>query len=223
MKQTVFISRFLTEDKITSYSKLCGFNIIAKSLIDFKAEPKKLLPKADILFFYSKKGIEFFTEIYGNEALKDYKLACLGTATQKLIIERGFETVFCGNGEPEMSKRAFNAFAKSKHVLFARAQNSREYFEKGTLSYKVSNLIVYRNTIKKDIDIPQADIFLFTSPLNVEAYLFNGGSKNANSVAIGRTTYNTLQKNSFRSIHQSETSSEKSIILKAKQLLEKTK
>lgn len=218
----VFISRYLEEDKVRSYSEIHGIEIIPQNLIQFEAAEKQTLVEADLLFFYSAKGVEYFVKVYGQDSLKKYKLACLGPAAQKTLLEMGFSSTFTGNGELKLCKKAFNAFANNKHVLFARAANSRQSLETKDSRYSHTSVIVYSNTIRTNVSIPNADIYLFTSPLNVLAYLENGGNRYATAVAIGPTTYKSLEENSFKTIHQSETSSEKSIILKAIQLLQKT-
>ena len=218
----VFISRDLENDKVLFYAETHKIQLIALNLIQFEAANKQTLPPADLLFFYSAKGVEYFVEVYGKDQLNNYELACLGPAAQKALTNLGFATVFTGNGEIDLCKKAFNAFADKKQILFARAKNSRQSLEVKDAKYSHTPLIVYSNTARTNISIPDADIYLFTSPLNVVSYLENGGDKSINAVAIGPTTFNYLKENSFKSIHLSETSSEKSIILKAIQLLQKT-
>lgn len=218
----VFISRDLEDDKVRFYAETHKIQLIPQHLIQFKAANKQPLTKADLLFFYSTKGVEYFVEVYGKDQLSNYELACLGPAAQKALVNLGFRPVFTGNGEIDICKKAFNAFADKKQVLFARAEHSRQSLEVKDAKYSHTPIVVYSNTVQTDIPIPGADIYLFTSPLNVLAYLENGGNKSITAVAIGPTTFNSLKENSFKSIHQSETSSEKSIILKAIQLLQKT-
>ncbi len=218
----VFISRDLEDDKVLFYAETHEIQLIARNLIQFKAANKQALPHADLLFFYSAKGVEFFIEVYGKDQLGNYELCCLGPAAQKALVNLGFRPVFTGNGEIELCKKGFNAFANKKQVLFARAKHSRQSLEVKDAKYSYTPIIVYSNTVQTNISIPDADIYLFTSPLNVIAFLENGGNKSITAVAIGPTTFNSLKENSFKSIHLSETSSEKSIILKAIQLLQKT-
>lgn len=218
----VFISRNLEDDKVLFYAERHKIHLMPQNLIQFEAANKQTLINADLLFFYSAKGVEYFAEVYGKDQLRNYELACLGPTAQKALVNLGFTPVFTGNGEVELCKRAFNAFADKKQVLFARAEHSRQSLEVKDTKYSHASIIVYSNTVQTNISIPDADIYLFTSPLNVLAYLKNGGKKSVTAVAIGPTTFNSLKENSFKSIYQSETSSEKSIILKAIQLLQKT-
>lgn len=221
MSRSVFISRSLEEERILFYSNTYGIQLKAESLVDFSAAKKQHAPDADILFFYSKKGVEYFHELYGKESFSRYQLASLGNAGHQAIKTLGYQTSFAGNGEIPVSKKAFNAFARGKRVLFARAKNSKASFENDNIQYEAIPLVVYNNEPKDKVVLPHVAINLFTSPLNVIAYLNNGGNKDTPAVAIGPTTFDTLKENFFKSVHQSETSSEKSIILKAIHLLEK--
>ena len=129
MNRSVFISRSIEEKRILFYSDTYGIELKAESLVHFSAAKKQHLPDADILFFYSKKGVEYFHETYGKESLSRYQLASLGNAGLQAIKTLDYQPSFAGNGEIPMSKKAFNAFAQGKRVLFARAKNSKASFE----------------------------------------------------------------------------------------------
>ena len=56
---------------------------------------------------------------------------------------------------------------------------------------------LYQNQINSKVLIPEADVYLFTSPLNVESYLFNGGNITQPAIAIGPSTLKALEENNF--------------------------
>mgnify|MGYP006208580223 CR=1 FL=1 len=59
---------------------------------------------------------------------------------------------------------------------------------------KVVDWMIYKNTPKDDIAIPEADIVVFTSPLNVDGYLACNGPRDVKMIAIGNTTANHLKQ-----------------------------
>lgn len=219
MNKRIFISRSIPSEKVQFYNKTAQVDLLGASLINFTAIEDATVPDADILFFYSAKAVQFFFALFGRATFLSYQVACLGPGAEQALHKHHIPVAFCGNGNPEQTKNFFNEYAKGKSVLFAIPAQSTKSFDDGNQNYKTLYTTIYTNQPKAEFEIPQADVYLFTSSLNVKAFLLNGGDKTKPCVAIGQSTLQTLKKNHFSDIHISVTSTENSIIEKGISLI----
>ena len=219
MNKRIFISRSIPSEKVHFYHKTAHIDLIGSSLIDFTPIEDAIAPDADILFFYSAKAVQFFFDLFGSATFLSYQVACLGPGAEQILHKHHIHIAFCGNGDPEQTKNLFNEYATGKSVLFAIPSQSTKSFDDGNQNYKTLYTTIYSNQPKAKFEIPQADVYLFTSSLNVKAFLLNGGDKTKPCVAIGQSTLHTLKKNHFSDIHISVTSTENSIIEKGISLI----
>lgn len=196
----IFISRELTADS-PFYSILPseGVKIIGQSLVAFEAVSFDTLPETDWCFFSSRNAVKFFFEGLKAANLhlpKGIKWGVLGEGTAKALKEQGHVADFAGNGEPQRVGEAFAVVAAGQGVLFPRAAQSRESIQKilaGTVT--IHDLVVYTNTPRTDFELPSADILVFTSPLNAQAYFAQYAYQNGQKVlAIGQSTEQALRK-----------------------------
>ena len=223
MNKRIFISRSIPSEKVNFYHKTAQVELIGASLIDFAPIKNAPAPDADILFFYSAKAVQFFFDLFGRAKFLSYQVACLGPGAEQVLQKHHIPIAFCGNGDPEQTKNLFNEYAIRKTVLFAIPTQSTKSFDDGDQSYTSLYTNIYTNQPKAEFEIPQAALYLFTSSLNVEAFLLNGGDKTKPCVAIGQSTLQTLKKNHFSNIHSSVTSTENSIIEKGISLITQLK
>ncbi len=84
----------------------------------------------------------------------------------------------------------FADLVAGKTVLFPRAQDSLQAFKKSLKpDTKMVDLPIYETVIEEDIDQTYADVLIFTSPSNVDAYfadnLLDPGQQ---VIAIGNST-----------------------------------
>ena len=168
-------------------------------------------------------AVKYFLEIYGNRPLISKRIGSLGPAAQDELAKSNIQTDFCGNGDPESSRMPLADYAQNMNVLFPRARISKRSLQIIDSSYQSIDLILYNNSPKQNIRVPEADVYLFTSPLNVQSYLSNHGKKNILAIAIGKTTERELLSSGFKKVYKSETSSESHIIEKAVTILNQTK
>lgn len=196
----IFISRELNADS-PFYSILPseGVKVIGASLVAFEAVPFSTLPEVDWYFFSSRNAVKFFFEGLKTAGLsfpKGIKWGVLGEGTAKALKEQGYVADFAGNGEPQRVGEAFAVVAAGQGVLFPRAAQSRESIQKilaGTVT--IHDLVVYTNTPRTDFELPCADILVFTSPLNAQAYFARYAYQNTQKVlAIGQSTEQALRK-----------------------------
>ena len=99
----LFISRKLSQDSLFDSLVNEGIEIYDESLIDFTAIPFTK-PKTDWIFFYSKKGIDFYFENLDFDPSQSY--AVLGSATASYFkIKTNHSVDFIGNNNGEQIAR----------------------------------------------------------------------------------------------------------------------
>lgn len=194
----IFISRELaTDSPFYSILPVKEVEIIAESLVAFAAVPFTTLPQADWYFFSSRNAVKYFFQGLKAAGLLlplGVKFGVLGEGTAKALKEHGQVADFAGNGEPQTVGEAFGVVAAGQRVLFPRAAQSRESIQKILAeTVTIHDLVVYTNTPRTDFDLPCADLLVFTSPLNAEAYFARYTLKEGQKLlAIGQSTQKAL-------------------------------
>lgn len=193
----VFITREISE---TSYFRNAlqkhNIEIDGRSLIRTFPTINKLdsyiLKHIDWIFFSSKNAIEYFFKL---EPLlsKKTKLGVLGRGSEDAL--RRFGRVPDFNGEEEGIDTVdialeFAELANGQTVLFPGAKDSLRTIQKAlSAETKIVELPVYETIMEDDIEPSYADVLIFTSPSNVEAY-FAGNllQPEQKVICIGRST-----------------------------------
>lgn len=191
----IFISRALTSNS-PFQNLLEGHTIQGLSLIDFKPIAFEYQKDADWLFFYSKNGIKYFFE-QQKTTTQLPAIAVIGEASALYLKQHYSITAnFVGTGHPRDTAEQFAILTKGEKVVFVQAQHSKQSVQKLLGEHIIShNLIVYNNYFKSHFEISPADILVFTSPMNVNAY-FSRYTLQAfqQVVSIGKTTAKTLNQ-----------------------------
>lgn len=205
MRPKVFISRSFQSDSILLNSLSNNFECTFLSLIDFKPIEFKTDFSFDYVFFYSKNAARFFFNKYTSNIQTNFLIGCMGQGTASVLKDLGYISNFTGHGSVENIACEFLKIAKDKTVLFPRAKNSKKSIQK-LLKGKIieQDLIVYDNIKKKNFEVPDCDILVFTSPMNSEAYFTQKEYANETLVSIGETTTNHLTKMGFKNILTAE-------------------
>lgn len=203
----VFITRDLTGD---SYFKtvLTGmdFGVEGKSLIETVPVGFGLLPACNWIFFSSRQAVHFFFK--QNPKLPDVKFGCVGKATSEALRKFGKRADFIGSSnDTKMTGKQFAAKVGSDVVLFPQAKGSlRSIQQQFVKPEQVIDLVVYETLKKNSGEQPEADILVFTSPSNVEAYLEKFTiRKDQKLVAMGEATANELRQAGFVSSTKPDT------------------
>lgn len=144
----------------------------------------------DWIFFSSRNCVEYFFKL--NPVLsKRIKFGVVGRGSEDALRKWGHLSHFVGEGGviDEVSA-TFAEMVVGKKVLFPRAQDSllsmQKYLQPST---KVVDLPIYETVIEEDIDPTSADVLIFTSPSNVEAYFAkNLLQPEQKVIAIGHST-----------------------------------
>lgn len=175
------------------------YRVFDRSLVTFSAVEFTAPPPADWVFFYSSRSVEFFLQgltRLGLSADRYSHFATLGKGTAKRLQELGITPDFTGNGAPEVTATAFFKKAVGQTVLFPRAEQSRQSIQRllsGKL--KMLDLVVYQNQKAENMELPDTEYVVLTSPLNAQAYASNKGfAQRQRIVAIGKTTAKALDQ-----------------------------
>jgi hydroxymethylbilane synthase len=193
----IFISRDeRTNDVIAQHFSAFQHSLVFQSLIEFNMIPIGFLKKSDWIFFSSKHAVRYFfaqkPELRGHE-----KFGVVGKATADELRKHSKRADFIGTSiDTKLIGKQFAAQVGSKSVLFPKAKDSLN-----TIQYqfqKKENLMDLNVYETKKIPLeenPNADVLVFTSPSNAEAY-FNQynyvmGQK---IVAMGEATASAVEK-----------------------------
>ncbi len=189
------------------------------SLLEFSSMHFDTIPDSDWIFFYSKNAVKFFSKKIDRSTIQR-PCACMGIGTAKFAQELGWNVEFVGKGSPHEIALTFLGKAKNKRVLFPRALHSKKSIQT-LLENEITflDLVVYENKKKKKFPHPHADFLIFTSPLNVEAYLDLYPLKDESIMAIGTTTEQKLLEYSLKNVLVSPEPNEKALADFLQQLL----
>lgn len=142
------------------------------------------------VFFSSRNGVEYFFKL--KPALpKHIKFGVVGRGSENALRKYGHLADYVGeSGDITEVAEGFAELVRNQTVLFPRAQDSLLTIQKAlSPDTKVVDLPIYETVIEDEIDQTHADVLIFTSPSNVEAYfadnLLEPGQK---VIAIGKST-----------------------------------
>lgn len=200
---SVFITRNIREDDFFSrVLKASKFKVSGRAFIEFKPVPFSRIPIADWVFFSSKHAVKYFFE--QNPDISNLKIGAIGKSTAAAIRTYGKRADFIGySTDTKLTGKQFASLVKSSPVVFPQAKDSlRTVQQQFVNKSQARDLIVYE-TIKKPVEnTPDADIILFTSPSNVEAFFekkkLSGEQK---VIAMGDATAHTLKQMGVKSVY----------------------
>ena len=190
-----------------------GMTVIGRSLIDCTAVSFSVLPIVDWVFFYSKNGVRFFLEGIGQPLSAKIRLATMGKGTAAALKKYGYQAHFIGTGVPITTATAFNEIAVNQRVIFPRAEVSKKSVQKLLLpTIQQIDLVVYKNQAKKEVELPNCQYLVFTSPLNAQTYFSKKNYQKGQIIfAIGATTEKKLNKMGFFKIIVAKNPSERAL------------
>jgi len=201
--RSVFISREISE---SSYFKRAlnqhNIQVEGESLIRIYPVINTLDPfilkRVDWIFFNSKNAIEHFFKL--NPRLsKKTRFGVVGRGSEDTLRQRGYMADFSGEDEgidTEQIGHAFALKAAGGTVLFPRAKESLQTVQKQmTDDIKVIDLPVYETVLVDNVSKTNAEVVIFTSPSNVEAYFKdNLVDPDQKVLSIGYSTGKKLQE-----------------------------
>jgi len=148
------------------------------------------LKHIDWIFFSSRNGVEYFFKL--NPALpKKVKFGVVGRGSEDTLRKFGHLADFVGeSGDITEVAEEFAKLVSGEIVLFPRAQDSLLTIQKSLGSdTKIVDLPIYETVVVDDIDGTTAEVLIFTSPSNVDAYFAeNLLDPEQKVIAIGNST-----------------------------------
>ncbi len=202
--RSVFVSRPLDKDSpfLSEEARSLGIVAMGQSLLKMQPIELQQAPtELDFLFFYSKTGVEFFFSQLASLGLAAESLppcGALGEGTARILRKYTQDIDFIGDGNAQTAAEYLLSKRKSQRIGFVRARNSVQSVQ-ALLSADINckDLIVYDNIVDCSFVAPQAQMLVFTSPMNVEAY-FEAQKRQKSTqmadfvVVIGHTTEKRL-------------------------------
>ncbi|WP_442795924.1 hydroxymethylbilane synthase [Pelobium manganitolerans] len=195
LPKKVFISRELSEHSYFARAlSKHNIEIDARSLIRTVPTIHKLdsyvFKQVDWVFFSSKNGIEYFFSL--DPLLpKDVKFGVVGRGSEDALRALGKTVSFIGESSDtaEISEE-FAAVANGSTVLFPLAKDSLRSIRKSlSEDTKIIELVIYETILEEDVEPTYADVLVFTSPSNVDAYFADNLLEPGQQiVAIGKST-----------------------------------
>src|SRR5690606_18917018 len=203
LPSTVFITRDVSESNYFYRAMAArGIAVEGRSLIRIfpiinKLDPY-ILKYVDWIFFGSKNSIENFFRLEPRLG-KRTKFAVIGRGSEEMLRQFGHAPDFSGERlgiNMEQIAAEFANIAAGTTVLIPRAKDSLETIQRSlTADTKIINLPVYQTHIDTNVSKSNADVLIFTSPSNVEAYfvdnLVDPGQK---IICIGRSTAKKIEE-----------------------------
>jgi hydroxymethylbilane synthase len=148
------------------------------------------LKNIDWIFFSSRNGVEYFFKL--NPALsKKVKFGVVGRGSEATLRKFGHLADFVGeSGDIVEVAEEFAKLVVGETVMFPRAQDSLLTIQKSLGDdTKIVDLPIYETVVADDIDGTTAEVLIFTSPSNVDAYFAdNLLDPEQKVIAIGNST-----------------------------------
>lgn len=197
MNKAIFISK--SNNDLELLPKFCSKNDItlhAEYLIRFEGVFFENPEKFDVVFFASIRAAHFFLE---QQSLpSSISVACIGQTTARKLQELGLEVSFIGenSGAPDAVANQFKEWLGKRTVLFPQSAISKRSISKHLPENQVVERIVYK-TISTCQEIDSCDIYIFTSPSNVQSFLSCNKKIDGKIIAWGETTKATLESHGF--------------------------
>lgn len=199
MRKQVFISKSQSELlEILPELELLNLDLLTHSFLAFQSmteeERDAWNEDADVIFFSSPRSVVFF--FAQHPLFKDVKLACTGNATAAILKDMGHEIDFIGENSGNMALVAqkFKAWCGNRKVLFPISDRSLKTVSNEFPEDQKVEIIVYKTIIVSE-KIPTCDIYVFTSPSNVEGFfLENTIPASAYVISWGKSTSKRLNE-----------------------------
>jgi hydroxymethylbilane synthase len=148
------------------------------------------LKHIDWIFFSSRNGVDYFFNLK-LVLPKNVKFGVAGKGSEDSLRKVGYLADYVGEGgDIDEVAELFAKEVSGKTVLFPRAQDSLLSIQKALKAdTKVVDLPIYETVMEENVEETYADVLIFTSPSNVDAYFVdNLLAPGQQVIAIGNST-----------------------------------
>lgn len=193
---SIFITKNISET--SDFHRFCqerGLELFAQSFIAFESVSAVFRLPAQVYFFSSKNGVDFFLLQHIIEANK--KIACVGEATKKHLETLGYVVDFCGEkaGNPSEVGVQLNSWLDGRRVAFICSDISKKTVSNQIHTTQKEERVFYKTQLKLVKIEQHFTCYVFTSPSNVEGFLkLNKIPSNTSVIAWGKSTEQALVK-----------------------------
>ncbi len=195
----IFISKHLTpNDNWALFLQEEGHNITGVSCIETQTIFIQEVPTADWTFFSSAQGVKHFLD---QQPITSQYIGVMGEGTLKALQTYGHQADFIGqSSDPVLVGQALKQHLKpNQKILFPASTISKRSIASQLTEQEIIHLPTYR-TLPLPISIDQQDIYVFTSPSNVDGFLISQNLPDAYYIAYGPTTGNYLRQKGVKNI-----------------------
>jgi uroporphyrinogen-III synthase len=189
MVSRIFISKNANDcEPLVHYCNQNSIELIAESLIEFEGIPFKNTSSYDVVFFSSVRSGQFYLANPSKNPNLVY--ACIGETTKNKLYKLGIDCEFVGKeaGNPKKVAQEFKIWLKNKIVFFPQSNLSLGTFSSILPKNQVIKEVVYKTNLKSK-EINKCQIYIFTSPSNLDAFLIiNQIPKDSKVIVWGKST-----------------------------------
>lgn len=194
LNRTIFISK--NKQEIEPFQVVFNHlnsTVIAHSFLQFEPIPFQLKDSYEAIFFGSPRAVDFFLS---QETIPQGTIiGCIGEITAEFLKKHRLEADFIGktSGNASLIAEEFKNFIGNKKILFPQSSISNRSISSVFNASQITEVSVYKTAIQS-MKIPVCDIYVFTSPSNVDGFLAeNKISVNGKIIAWGKTTEKHLK------------------------------
>jgi uroporphyrinogen-III synthase len=196
----IFISKNASEiEPYREQLEAKGYEIIAHSFLSFSPVEFELQNEYDVIFFGSPRAVIFFKA--GQSISSKARIACVGSKTAEVVQSMGHTVDFVGtkSSEPKLVAEEFKSWlaerSRSQHdarVLFPISDRSLKTISSVIDDDHKEEVVVYSTEVKGQV-IPPCDVYVFSSPSNVEGlFMENALPDECKVIAWGTSTESAL-------------------------------
>lgn len=193
---SVFISREVSEQSYFRRAlekhniQIDGRSLIRTVPVITKLDPY-ILKYVDWLFFSSKNAVEYFFQL-DPQLPKGVKFGVVGAGSEEMLRRKGIFANYTGvgNDTAEIAAEFAQLVTAGDTVMFPGAEDSLRSVQKGLpAEVKIIDLPIYETVLEDNVEASGADVLVFTSPSNVDAYFVdNLLDPYQKVIAIGKST-----------------------------------
>lgn len=198
----IFISK--AEDQSASLKEWCeakGFSLHAESLIETAPIPFTPPPNYEVIFFSSKNAIDYFVDRHGIDP--QAQIGAAGPATATLLEQKGFTVDFIPteSGKPNQGAKELSAFVGARSIYFPGARLSAGTYSQPFINGQKIIQDIY-DTRQRPVEIPKCDIYVFSSPSNLNSFLSANKLRSEDHlIAWGKTTARSMEQHHLQASH----------------------
>ena len=213
MKKKVLITKSIEDaGELLHYAIQNQIELIYHSFLSFEQIQISEIPELDVLFFSSKRAVDFLLKQQIVSAR--VQVACIGNATQHYLEDRGIRVDFAGSNSsrPQEVSKELHRWLNGRTCGLVTAEESQRtiatYLDESLIYY----ITPYRTVIHPDKLDTSMDVLVFTSPSNVKGFLQKNEIHHQKVVAWGKTTEEFLLKNAIQNVYCLNNATEKEVI-----------